>query len=162
MTNTLGSVTDSLAYDSFGALLSVAGTTINPFRYLVAYGYYYDTDTTYYLALARYYNPQNGRWLSSLIAANRDVNMYVVFHVNPLTANASVLGDTPGLETKDCSTRETDCIQRAVKVAIDTLRGKDCFGKLLKGHQHCPADQLTDCLVAALNMMVVTCADLQP
>ena len=54
-------------YDSWGKLLSVTGSLAetvgkaNPFRYR---GYYYDSETELYYVSSRYYDPENGRWIS--------------------------------------------------------------------------------------------------
>ena len=65
--NANGIVVVNYAYDAWGNVLSISGTsaviigTLNPFRYR---GYYYDTETGYYYLNSRYYDPVVGRFLN--------------------------------------------------------------------------------------------------
>ncbi|WP_039041564.1 RHS repeat-associated core domain-containing protein [Sporosarcina sp. ZBG7A] len=58
-----GSVVAEYSYDAWGNILSQSGAmaTINPYRYA---GYQYDDGTKLYYLMARYYNPDNGVFLS--------------------------------------------------------------------------------------------------
>jgi RHS repeat-associated protein len=55
-------VTDVYYYEAFGNITSQSGTTVNPFRYVGALGYYRDQTTSLYHVGARYYSPQVGRF----------------------------------------------------------------------------------------------------
>jgi RHS repeat-associated protein len=71
-------VTDSYLYDSFGNLLSTSGTTVNPFRYVGALEYYFDSDLFDYWIRSREYDPKLGCFLSRdrhPIVANQHENM---------------------------------------------------------------------------------------
>jgi len=56
--------TDCYGYDAFGDVFGDQGTTVNPFRYVGALGYYYDAARSQYYVRARHYDPSLGRWLS--------------------------------------------------------------------------------------------------
>jgi RHS repeat-associated protein len=62
LTNSQGVVTDTYSYDAFGELLSSTGTTVNAFLYT---GEQKDDAAGLYYLRARYYNPANGRFLTS-------------------------------------------------------------------------------------------------
>jgi RHS repeat-associated protein len=64
LTNNSGVVTDSYLYDSFGNRLAATGTTVNPYRFVGRFGYYFDPDSVSYWVRARYYNPSTVRFLS--------------------------------------------------------------------------------------------------
>ena len=63
LTDSRGDVVASYTYDAWGNILSQSGTLAseNPYRYA---GYRYDQDTKLYYLLARYYNPEDGGFLS--------------------------------------------------------------------------------------------------
>ncbi|GEM_PF-5200470 len=63
MTDESGKVVASYTYDAWGDILSQSGemAEVNPYRYA---GYRYDDDTKLYYLMARYYNPENGVFLS--------------------------------------------------------------------------------------------------
>ena len=61
LTNSVGVVTDTYAYDAFGNELNHTGTTPNNYLYR---GEQYDPDLGLYYLRARYYNPLTGRFLS--------------------------------------------------------------------------------------------------
>jgi RHS repeat-associated protein len=50
------------AYEAFGNPISEAGSTVNPFRYVGALGYYTDRTSALRLLGTRYYSPQVGRF----------------------------------------------------------------------------------------------------
>ncbi|MGX2959510.1 DNRLRE domain-containing protein [Peribacillus sp. JNUCC 23] len=58
-----GNIVAEYRYDAWGNILSQSGSMaeINPYRYA---GYRYDEDTKLYYLIARYYNPDNGVFLS--------------------------------------------------------------------------------------------------
>ena len=87
-------------YDAWGNILSTTGSmadslgVANPFRY---HGYFYDTETGLYYLVDRYYNPQQGRFISTdseLAGAGETVHGYNLFaycHNNPVN-----MGDPDG------------------------------------------------------------------
>ena len=74
----------SYAYDAWGKLLSVTGSSAdtigekNPFRYR---GYYYDTETGLYYLNSRYYDPEIGRFINpdAIAVLSGDITTYNVF-----------------------------------------------------------------------------------
>ncbi len=70
--------TDCYGYDAFGDVFGDQGTTVNPFRYVGALGYYYDAARSQYYVRARHYDPSLGRWLSRdpLAPWGNDENAY--------------------------------------------------------------------------------------
>jgi RHS repeat-associated protein len=65
LTDENGNVTDTYAYNAFGEMTEHTGTTVNPFRYQGALGYYFDEFINGYHVRARDYDQRSGRWLSS-------------------------------------------------------------------------------------------------
>ncbi|WP_295440795.1 DUF6531 domain-containing protein [uncultured Thiodictyon sp.] len=63
LTDGTGQVTDTYAYDPFGAQSRATGSTPNPFRYIGRYGLMDDGGGLLYVR-ARYYEPATGRFLS--------------------------------------------------------------------------------------------------
>jgi RHS repeat-associated protein len=63
LANSIGTVTDSYLYDSFGNILLTSGSSTNWFRYSGRQGYYYDDDTGDNYVRARSYSPLAGRFL---------------------------------------------------------------------------------------------------
>ena len=47
-------------YNAWGKVVSSSGSTVNPYRYVGRYGYYYDTETNLYLLGKRYYDADAG------------------------------------------------------------------------------------------------------
>jgi RHS repeat-associated protein len=83
--------TDAYYYEAFGNITSQAGTTVNPFRYIGALGYYRDQTSGLLDVGARYYSPQVGRfWTRD--PAKQGVNWYPYVGNNPVNA-----GDPSGL-----------------------------------------------------------------
>lgn len=64
LTDSAGNVVASYTYDAWGNILTESGSMAseNPYRYA---GYRYDDNTKLYYLLTRYYNPDNGVFLSS-------------------------------------------------------------------------------------------------
>lgn len=58
-------VTDEIVYSAFGELISTLGSTINPFGFRGALGYYSNLESTLTYVRARYYDTLAGRWISS-------------------------------------------------------------------------------------------------
>ena len=90
--NANGIVVVNYAYDAWGNVLSISGTsaviigTLNPFRYR---GYYYDTETGYYYLNSRYYDPVVGRFLNAdgYVSTGQGIlgnNMYAYCGNNPV------------------------------------------------------------------------------
>jgi RHS repeat-associated protein len=61
LTDTLGNVTDTYAYDAFGSLAARQGTSANPFLFT---GDQLDPVSGLYFLRSRYYDPSTGRFLS--------------------------------------------------------------------------------------------------
>lgn len=61
LTDTSGAVTDTYAYDAFGALISRTGSTPNEYLYA---GERLDANLGFYYLRARYMNPESGRFFS--------------------------------------------------------------------------------------------------
>jgi RHS repeat-associated protein len=63
LTDSAGNVVASYTYDAWGNILTQTGTmaSVNPYRYA---GYRYDENTKLYYLMARYYNPDNGVFIS--------------------------------------------------------------------------------------------------
>jgi len=59
LSSSIGAITDSYTYDSWGNPLTVSGNSINPFQFIGKLGYYFDG----YIR-ARWYDPTRGRFLS--------------------------------------------------------------------------------------------------
>src|ERR1043166_2064490 len=100
LTDSVGDVTDSYAYDSFGVLANANGNSPQPFRYLGRYGIIDDSTGLLY-ARARYFNPQLGRFLTNDPVTGKDsdnqsLNRYVYALNNPLR-----LIDVSGLSPLD-------------------------------------------------------------
>ena len=82
------SLTDTYAYEAFGALAASSGSTVNSFRYVGGFGYYYDSALARYYVRARHYDRALARWLSQ-DPVYSDPNLYrycgnsPVLHVDP-------------------------------------------------------------------------------
>ena len=76
--NALGAVTDTIVYDSYGNILVETGTTLNPFKYVGRFGYYFDSDTNECLLRSRFYSPALSRFLSRDVLGfdGGDANLY--------------------------------------------------------------------------------------
>jgi RHS repeat-associated protein len=57
-------VTDSYSYEAFGDITASSGSTVNPYRYVGALGYYRDATSGLLHVGARYYNPTTGRFVT--------------------------------------------------------------------------------------------------
>jgi RHS repeat-associated protein len=58
-----GAVTDSYTFKAFGEEIAGSGSSVNPLRYVGAYGYYREAAERYYVR-ARWLDLAQGRWLS--------------------------------------------------------------------------------------------------
>ena len=61
LTNSLGALTDAYLYDAFGNVLVHTGSTVNEFMFA---GQQFDAALQQYYLRARYYSPQDGRFIS--------------------------------------------------------------------------------------------------
>jgi hypothetical protein len=61
LTSSAQAVTDTYIYKAFGEIL-LAGSTVNPFRYVGEAGYYFDGDLLCYFATERELDSAAGRW----------------------------------------------------------------------------------------------------
>ena len=64
LTDEAGNITDTYDYSGFGETIAKTGTTTNPYRYVGAFGYYFDEETEDYYVRERPYKPIVGRWMS--------------------------------------------------------------------------------------------------
>jgi RHS repeat-associated protein len=76
-----GNIYGSYTYDAWGNIVSQTGTvaSVNPYRYA---GYRYDEATGLYYLMARYYDPEVGRFISKDPVFQN--NMYVYASNNPI------------------------------------------------------------------------------
>jgi hypothetical protein len=58
-----GAVTDSYTFKAVGEEVAASGSTVNPLRYVGAFGYYREGAERYYVR-ARWLDVAQGRWLS--------------------------------------------------------------------------------------------------
>jgi RHS repeat-associated protein len=64
LTNGTASITDTYIYRSFGDSVAIAGSTINPFRFVGRWGYYFDTMTGTHYIRTRHYLSDFSRFLT--------------------------------------------------------------------------------------------------
>lgn len=104
LTDESENVTDTYKYSAFGEEISHTGTTLNPFRYLGIYGYYYDEETGEYYVRARILYPKNGRWASTdPIGLVDGLNLYLYVLNNPINYY-----DPSGLVVRDFNPKKPD------------------------------------------------------
>ena len=97
LANSTGSVTDNYTYDAFGNIL-LAGSTVNPFRYVGRLGYQFDQDLVDYYVRARFYSTVLGRFVA------RDPLSYSGANLNPYdyaSNNPERHTDASGLQAWD-------------------------------------------------------------
>ncbi len=97
LTNSSGSITDSVAYDAFGEVIGRSGTTPTPALFAGKAGYQADSASGLMLLGFRYYDPSIGRFLSS-DPAQAGTNWYAYCENNPLGRE-----DTTGLDWKSAT-----------------------------------------------------------
>ena len=83
-----GTVTDKYAYDPFGTILNLEGTTPNEFLFLGEYGIIDDGNSLYYIR-ARYYSASIGRFITKDPLTGNDsdgqsLNRYIYALNNPI------------------------------------------------------------------------------
>ncbi|BAY62588.1 YD repeat protein [Calothrix brevissima NIES-22] len=86
VTDSNGNVTDRYVYDAFGRLIGQQGNTDNEFRFT---GEQFDKNSNLYYLRARYYDPENGRFISkdSFEGFQDDplsLHKYIYAHNNPV------------------------------------------------------------------------------
>ena len=86
LTDINGAVTDSYLYKAFGLIQASSGTSVNPFRFVGAQGYYYDQGLISYYVRARYYLPGSGRFQTEDLVgiALSAANPYLYTGNNPI------------------------------------------------------------------------------
>jgi RHS repeat-associated protein len=83
LSNTAGSLAQTYTRDSFGNQTASSGSLTNPFQYT---GREFDSETSLYYYRARYYDAQDGRFLSEdPMGPNEGPNLYTYVSDNPLT-----------------------------------------------------------------------------
>jgi RHS repeat-associated protein len=86
ITDMIGTVVNSYAYDPFGAIVNQQETVPQPFKYVGQHGVMAEPNGLYYMR-ARYYDPGVGRFVSEdpLGFGGGDVNLYAYVMSNPIT-----------------------------------------------------------------------------
>lgn len=70
-------ISDTYRHKAFGELLASTGSTVNPFRFVGALGYYDEADVGMQYLSARWYRPGDGRFVSAeALAMGGDVYRY--------------------------------------------------------------------------------------
>ena len=99
LTNSSGSAVAAYTRDSFGKVVSTADPLGNRYRYTARE---WDEETGLYYYRARYYDPQNGRFISEdPMQFKAGVNFYAYVLNNPID-NSDALGLEPEKGCKDC------------------------------------------------------------
>jgi len=95
LTNASGDVVASYSYDAWGNILSQSGTmaTDNPLRYK---GYQYDDETGLYYLIARYYQPEEGVFLTADPEGGDTANQHTQNGYNYANNNPIMLFDPDG------------------------------------------------------------------
>jgi RHS repeat-associated protein len=84
MTDSNGNIVNEYAYDEFGNIVGNSETVSNPFKYVGQYGVMDDGNGLYYMR-ARYYDPQNGRFISEdPIGLGGGINQFAYASDNPV------------------------------------------------------------------------------
>lgn len=83
LTNSSKTVVQSYVYDSFGQIISQAGSITNPYTFTARE---YDSETGLYYYRARYYDARTGKFISEdpIGLAGGDVNLYAMVSNSPI------------------------------------------------------------------------------
>jgi RHS repeat-associated protein len=81
VTDTAGASQATYTFDAYGKLLTISGTTTNPFRFS---GQYQDSESGLYYLRARYYDPATGQFLTNDPAVSATHAPYRYVEGNPL------------------------------------------------------------------------------
>jgi RHS repeat-associated protein len=85
LTNSTGAVVNTYSYDAFGAILTADEQTPNPWRFVGAYNYLFDSETGLYKVGIRYYEPGTGRWTQPDPLDDDEVgNLYIYGGQDPI------------------------------------------------------------------------------
>ncbi|MCA9179348.1 MAG: RHS repeat-associated core domain-containing protein [Planctomycetales bacterium] len=85
LTDSSGAVTDEMTYTAFGEVVEKTGTTVNPWGYKGAMGYYANPGTDDLYVRARTLSPVLGRWLSTDPVEHEDgLSKFVYVENDPL------------------------------------------------------------------------------
>jgi RHS repeat-associated protein len=123
LSSSVGSLTQTYTFDSFGNQTSSSGSISNIFQFT---GREYDTETSLSYYRARYYDPMLGRFLSEdPLGMDQGVNFYGYVDNNPIN-----LIDPTGL-AKCCATKYQDDIQQGADNARARLNQLFQFGTAL-------------------------------
>ncbi|MDA3875352.1 MAG: RHS repeat-associated core domain-containing protein [Kiritimatiellae bacterium] len=130
LADTLGSVTDSYAYDAYGILLSETGAgTPNLYRYT---GEQWDPDLEHYYLRARYYEPDRGRFWTMDTYEGRHMDpatlhKYLYAHANP------VMNTDPSGNYSLSEVQIASGISAGLNLAVNLTfnRGQKTLGRML-------------------------------
>ena len=91
LTDSSEELTDTWIYTGFGETVAGTGTTDNPYQYVGAAQYYFESENAHHYVVHRSYAPYLGRWTSlDPLHSATDVNRYLyaanapVFRIDPL------------------------------------------------------------------------------
>lgn len=99
LTNDVGTMTDTFAYDAWGSLISHTGTSATPYHWLGRWGYHFDLPTNGYYVRSRSYQPTIAQWTSvdPLPPGFADIG-YIYCHLSPTRRT-----DPSGLKCTVCN-----------------------------------------------------------
>lgn len=88
LTNQNQTVSDEYVFSAFGETIASTGGTVNPFRYVGAYGYYADSEIIKIYVRARTYKPSLGCWSSKdpIGFEGSKWNLYWYVESNPINS----------------------------------------------------------------------------
>ena len=133
--------TDAYSYEAFGNIMSQAGTTVNPYKYVGTLGYYTDQTTKLYHVGARYYSPQVGRFWTQDPVKHPGVNAYPYVANNPVN-EWDPTGRNPIVIACLAS---CGCVLAAFLGAVAGCYAGGCADVDVDGHSYC-----RDCVVDAI------------
>jgi RHS repeat-associated protein len=108
LSNNLGNVTDTYAYDAFGTIIEKTGNTDNNYLYA---GEQFDADLGFYYNRARYLNVETGRFISQ--------DSYEGNNQSPLSLHKYLYANADGINKTDPSGLTTIIEQNAVVTNIN-------------------------------------------